>query len=91
MTRRLLQIALADELRAEIARQHRTLVSVADSTGMPLRTLKRKLSGGSEFRTPELELLADDLDVEVATLYARAHAAIEAAMRRHPAGSALQA
>lgn len=87
MTRRLLQVALADELRAEIARQHRTIVSLATQTRIAERTLSRRLSGVGEFRSTELDLLAAALDVEVGTLHERAHAALDAAMRRHPAGS----
>jgi len=87
MTRRLLQLAIADELRAEIARQHRTITALATSTGMDRKTLTRRLGGSSEFRSVEVELLAAELDVDVGTLHERAHAALEAAMRRHPAGS----
>jgi hypothetical protein len=89
MTRRLLKIALADELRAEIARQHVTISGLAHTTGMDRRTLTRRLSGHSELTTAELDLLATELGVDVGALHARAHAAIEAEMRRHPAGSAL--
>jgi hypothetical protein len=89
MTRRLLTIALADEVRAEIARQRRTVTSVAEATGMDRRTLTRRLGGFGDLRATELDALAAELDVEVATLHERAHAAIDAAMRRHPAGSAV--
>jgi hypothetical protein len=91
MTRRLLKVALADEVRAELARQHGTIIALAAATDMPERTLKRRLDGSTEFSTFELDRVAAALDIEVATLTARAHAAIEAAVRRHPAGSALQA
>jgi lambda repressor-like predicted transcriptional regulator len=87
MTRRLLELALTDEIRAELARQHRTIVQLAAQTGIPLRTLKRRLSGSDELRTGELDVIAAALDIEVGTLNTRAHAALEAAMRRHPAGS----
>jgi hypothetical protein len=87
MTRRLLQVALADELRAEIARQHRTIVALAAQTRIAERTLSRRLSGVGEFRSTEIDALADALDIDVGTLHERAHAALDAAMRRHPAGS----
>lgn len=88
MTRRLLQLALTDEVRAEIARQHRTIVELSASTGMAQRTLARRLSGaGRGFESAEIDLLAAELDVDVGVLHDRAHAALEAAMRRHPAGS----
>jgi len=88
MTRRLLQLAIADELRAEIARQHRTIVDLSAATGISPRTLARRLSGdGRGIESSELDLIAAELDVDVGTLHDRAHAALEAAMRRHPAGS----
>jgi DNA-binding Xre family transcriptional regulator len=87
MTRRLFEVALVDEVLAELARQHRTRADLADAIGMHERTLRRRLNGSGEFRAVELDAIAAALDVEVGTLHDRAHATIEAAMRRHPAGS----
>ena len=87
MPRRLFEIALADEIRAELARQSRTVTSLGDATGINPRTLRRRLANGFDFKVSEVDAIAAFLDIDVATLHERAHAAIAAAMRRHPAGS----
>jgi hypothetical protein len=91
MTRRLFDVALADEVLAELARQRRTRLDLARSTLLDERTLRRRLRGDGELRAAEVELIAAALGLDVGTLHARAQAAIEAEMSRHPAGSALRA
>jgi hypothetical protein len=91
MTRRLFEVALVDEILAELGRQHRSRTDLARATGLDERTLRRRLNGYGELHAVELDLIATELDVEIGTLHARAHAAIEAAMRRHPAGRQVEA
>jgi hypothetical protein len=90
MTRRLFEVALVDEILAELGRQHRTRRNLALAIGIDERTLRRRLNGSGELRSVELDMIAAELDVEVSTLHDRAHAAIDAAKRRHPAGSQQQ-
>lgn len=87
MTRRLFEVALVDEILAELGRQHRTRRDLAHAVGLDERTLRRRLNGYGELRSAELDVIAAELGVDVGVLHTRAHAAIEAAMQRHPAGS----
>ncbi len=41
-------------LRAEMARKHITLISLAEKTGINIETLKGRMAGDTEFRRTEM-------------------------------------
>ena len=56
------------EIRGEIARQGLTQKDLADRIGLPLRSLRRRLSGESPLLVSELLVIAEELEVEPAQL-----------------------
>jgi transcriptional regulator with XRE-family HTH domain len=63
---------VAAELRAEIARQGRTITAVADSAGLVTSTLTRKLKGIHEFDVNELGRVCAVLGISASELLDRA-------------------
>lgn len=66
-------VALADEIRAEMARQRYTGHQLADALGITAHTAGRRLSGAVPFDVVELAHIGQWLDVDPATLLVRAH------------------
>lgn len=62
---------VAGEIRAEMARQRKTMTELADALGISYATLNRRLSAQS-FRLDELETIAAYLDTTVTDLLERA-------------------
>jgi lambda repressor-like predicted transcriptional regulator len=58
----------AASIGATIKRSGHTLFSIAEATGIPRTTLRRRLLGTSPFNTDELDLIAAVLDVKVTDL-----------------------
>lgn len=63
---------LADEVRAELARQKRTAGDAAAAIGITAHTMGRRLNGSSPFNVLELDALGRWLGVDAATLMKRA-------------------
>jgi transcriptional regulator with XRE-family HTH domain len=59
--------ALAGTVRAELARRRMTIRQLADTTGMALSTLGRRLERG-DFKIDELAAIAGALDMPLAAL-----------------------
>lgn len=59
---------VAAEVRAELARQRRTVVGLSEVTGIPLATLNRRLNRDSKFTIDEIDAIAVALGVPVADL-----------------------
>lgn len=62
---------LAAELRAEMARQRRTLTWLADQVGMTQSTLGRKLRGEYPFDVTELDMVTAALGIRASELWSR--------------------
>lgn len=67
-----LSIALADQLRAELAVSKLTTRALAGRSGVPERTLARLLSGERTIDVAQLDLLCRALDIPLATMLSRA-------------------
>lgn len=65
---------IAGEVRAEMARQGVKATQLAESIGMSLPTLRRRLNGSLPFDTDELTRVADALEVPPTEFYVRAAA-----------------
>lgn len=63
---------LAAEIRAELARQKRTQVSLSAATGLSLNTLRRRLDGVKPFYVEELEAVCMFLGVPLSDMITRA-------------------
>lgn len=59
---------IADNVRRLIRNEDRTKVSIADESGIPYPTFKRRLSGKSDFRVSELVYIAEALGVTPAEI-----------------------
>lgn len=66
--------ALAAEVRAELARQNKTYVSLAAATDMSDATLRRRLAGHKPFYVEELVSVSRFLGVSMDELIGRAEA-----------------
>lgn len=74
-----LSLALAAQLRAEVAVAKMTARDLARRSGIPERTLARLLSGERTIDVAQLDMLCRALDIPIATMWARASArAVEA-------------
>jgi len=69
-----LSIALADQLRAEVAVAKITVRDLARKSGVPERTLARLLSGERTIDVAQLDMLCRALDIAIPTMLARANA-----------------
>jgi transcriptional regulator with XRE-family HTH domain len=63
--------AIAAEVRAEVARQGRTLRELAEATGIDESSMSRRAWGHRSFRAEELSAVADWLGVSVAQFMPR--------------------
>lgn len=63
--------AVAAEIRAELARQHKTKAALAHQLGISPDTLRRRLAGARPFYLEESKALADFLDIPLHTLIER--------------------
>lgn len=70
---------VADELRAEIARQRVSYVKVAQAADISVDTLRRRLDGVQPFFIDELDSITNLLNVAPELILARARTAEEAA------------
>lgn len=70
---------VAEELRAEMARQKYGIVQMATDTRIPRSRLSRRLSGKTPLDTDELVLVANQLGIPAADIVARAEARVNAA------------
>lgn len=70
---------VADEVRAELARQRRTAGELAAALGITAHTVGRRLNGETPFNLIELAQTAQFLGITTATLMERAHRAERAA------------
>lgn len=66
-------VALADEIRAELARQRRTGQELAETLEITAHTAGRRLSGAVPFDVVELAHIGQWLGVDPSTLLLRAH------------------
>ena len=64
--------SVAAEVRAELARQSKTYVSLADATGISVDTLRRRLAGLKPFYVEELASVSRFLGLTVDSLIERA-------------------
>lgn len=71
-------LLVANEVRAELARQRRTILELSEGTGITLSTLRRRLDGVSALNLDELQLIADFLGIRPGELTDRALAAVSA-------------
>lgn len=62
---------IAGEIRAELARQSKSVAALSEATGISPATLSRRLSGTRPFLFEELEAVASFLDIPFDMLYAR--------------------
>lgn len=58
----------AGEVRALLGRNRQTIAGLSESTGIPIATLNRRLSGRTPFTVDELDLIAHHFGVSVADL-----------------------
>lgn len=65
---------LAAEVRAQMGRGRTSLAALADTSGISESTLKRRLSGNSDFTVREVELIASALEVKPIDLLVPAYA-----------------
>jgi plasmid maintenance system antidote protein VapI len=59
------RLAIAAEVRAELARQNKTQREVGDILGLPQASVQFRLVGKRSFRAEEIVTLADALNVPV--------------------------
>lgn len=62
---------VAAEIRAELARQGKSLSDLVEGTGIKRETLRRRLNGTYPLLADELIVICDYLDIGIATLVAR--------------------
>lgn len=62
---------VAGQIRAEMARQRRTIADLAGCLGVSPHTAGRRLSGRTDFTAVDLVLVADWLNVSVGDLLAK--------------------
>lgn len=74
MTNASLTESLAAIVRDLMDSQGRSVNNMADSTGIPFSTLRRRVRGQRPFTTTELDLVATELGTDIATLFAHASA-----------------
>ncbi len=67
--------SIAAEVRAELARQSKTYVSLAEATGISVDTLRRRLAGLKPFYVEELGSVCRFLGITLDELLARAESA----------------
>jgi len=70
---------IAEELRAEMARQKYGIVQMSKDTRIPRSRLSNRLSGKAPLDTDELILVANQLGIPAADIVARAEARVNAA------------
>jgi len=56
---------VAAKVRAELAIQRKTVTELSDATGIPHRTLSRRLSGKAAWTTDELWAVSESLGVSI--------------------------
>ncbi|WP_168443122.1 helix-turn-helix domain-containing protein [Microbacterium sp. K35] len=79
-------VSVADEVRAELARQRKTAAELASVLGITQHTAGRRLNGGTHFNVLELFLVASWLGLTVEEIARRAeHAAQHAAEKQRVA------
>lgn len=71
--------AVADEVRAELARQRKTAADLARVLGLSAHTTGRRLNGDAPFDVTELAVTAGWLGLSVSALVARAESREEVA------------
>jgi transcriptional regulator with XRE-family HTH domain len=74
MTNASLTESLAATIRELMENQGRSVNNLADSTGIPFSTLRRRVRGLRPFTTTELDLVATELGTDIATLFTQASA-----------------
>lgn len=62
---------VAAEIRAELARQQKTVNQLADETGMSISTLRRSINGHRSLTLDELAAIARQLNVQASQLLRR--------------------
>lgn len=65
---------IAASIREAMASKNVSQAALSDSTGIARMTLRRRLTGGSDFTVGELHLVCRDLDLDVPSLLAEAAA-----------------
>ncbi|WBT08819.1 helix-turn-helix transcriptional regulator [Corynebacterium sp. SCR221107] len=63
--------AVAIEVRAELARQEKTINQVADYVGMPVSTMRRSVKGQRPFTIDELGAISEFLGIGIVQLLKR--------------------
>ncbi|MFF9565776.1 helix-turn-helix domain-containing protein [Leifsonia sp. NPDC014704] len=69
------RVALAGEIRAEMARQRVSVAQLADATGISQSTLYRRLNGVKPLQLEELDAICASLKVSLVALTERAKTA----------------
>jgi len=65
--------AVAEEIRAELARQNMSLASLSTKTGLSTKILRARLKGKKPFFVDEIELVAIALNMHTLDLLARSY------------------
>lgn len=63
---------IASEIRAEMGRQRKSVAELAESSGIPLSTLRRSVNAERAFTLDELWEVGNSLGVRVSDLVAKA-------------------
>jgi transcriptional regulator with XRE-family HTH domain len=71
-----LRQAIAAEVRAEVARQGKSLNEIAEVLGVDKGSASRRMWGQRSFRAEELSMVADLLGVSVAQFVPKVHAEV---------------
>ena len=66
--------AIGREIRAELARQGKTAGQLAETVGMSVSQMSRRMRGRADFTLRELLAIADILDVPLSALITRSGA-----------------
>ena len=72
-------MTVSSEIRAELARQRKTMTDLSDATGIPRTTLSHRLNDHSDLDTGELDRIGDYIGVPGWELLRRASEAQDVA------------
>ncbi|MFB7843593.1 helix-turn-helix domain-containing protein [Microbacterium sp. NPDC056052] len=71
-------ISIADEIRAELARQRKTAADLAIVLGITQHTMGRRLNGHTPFNMIEMSRIAEFLGISIKTILDRAERPVAA-------------
>lgn len=71
----LVTVRVADEVRAELARQRKTAAGLASTVGITAHTMGVRLKGAVPFNVAELMIIATELGMTLVELISRAEQA----------------